>query len=368
MRNNKCIVTVLDTISETSMPLNEFVLYRYNRYKEDKQYIIVCSEYKKETITLPENLEVFYVENDKKKLKKCMKEILKINTNIIVHLHQIKSAMFFYFTMFVEKKNYKVLFTVHSLYSQRNIKYKISSTICSLMSDTITCVSNSSLKEYSKFVRFIKKDKIFAIQNGVDLDRINQTIMNVNQPIKNVNKEQKKIKTLVYVGRVIPIKNQIFLVNLIEKIKDCKLIFIGEEGNNKEISKLISSLSLDDRIKITGLVPREKVFQILQSSDIYVSSSTVEGLPISVLEALAIGLPAIISDIAPHIEISKKIEGIKVVSLNDEEAWITQINEYLNKSDEDLKKIGRKSKMCVFKYFSLDRMHKEYNQLYEKLI
>jgi len=359
-----CIVSVLDTVSETSMPLNEFVIYRINKYPEIKQYIIVCDTPEHTHLSLPIRLGVIYIDRDITKIKAAMKTIVDEcpKQRIIVHLHQIKSALLFYKAMLFEKKTYRTLFTVHSAYALRNIKYKASSMLLALLSNCTTCVSQSSYKTYSPIAKLIKGNKISPIQNGVDLERIDSVLGS------GVYEKISDVRTIVYVGRLIPIKNQKFLMDLFGSLKECRLIFVGAEGDNKEISMHIKSNHLSDKITITGLIPRDKVFEILRTADIYVSSSTVEGLPVSVLEAMYVGLPVILSDIEAHRELAEKIDGIMLLSLNDKKIWVNTINAYLSLDKAELVKIGNKCREGVAEHFSLMAMHKQYDEVYKNLL
>lgn len=358
-----CLVSILDTVSETSMPLNEFVLYRLKKYPSIKQYIIVCDSSENTRMDLPSELGVFYVEHNTGKIKDALKRIRQECSaeKIIVHLHQIKSALFFYKAVLFSKKFFKTLFTVHSVYALRNCKYKISSTVLALVSDRTTCVSEASYKSYSPIAKLFKREKICAVQNGVDIERIDKAL-NFEKP------KEKDSRVLIYVGRLIPIKNQKFLVELFSRFNDCKMIFVGAENENREISKLIKQKGLDSRIQITGMLPRNKVFELLHNADIYVSSSTVEGLPVSVLEAMYAGLPVILSDIEPHRELAEKIDAVKIIGLDNKDGWAETVNNYLAMDSEELHNIGRLCRNGAAQNFSLDSMHKKYDKIYCELI
>lgn len=360
------IITILDTISETSMPLNEFVLYRYKNDHNTKQYVIVCDKKHNSSMKLPEGLKVFYVENNVKLMKQTVKSILAENkkneVKCIVHLHQLKSAMTFYKSMFFEKKQYKVLFTVHSVYKLRNTKYKIASIVCSMLADRVTCVSESGYQDYSKIVKCLKGKNISFIENGVDLLRVDSILKK-----KDSVSYQNELFHFVYVGRVIPIKNQKVLINAFKDLEGCDLTFIGAEGNDKEISGLIDELQLTEKIHITGMIERNKVFELLKASNVYVSSSLVEGLPVSVLEAMAVGLPVILSDINPHKEIAKKSAGVKIIK-NTVDEWKNVLKEYKCMVPSELRNLGTQCRRSVEENFSLEKMHKLYEKEYEKLI
>lgn len=370
MKDKFNLLTILDTISETSMPLNEFILYRLKKYPKIKQYIIVCEKKKDTTIEIPNEINIYYVDKKSELMQKAINEILYKNIlenkKLIVHLHQIKSALLFYkATFFIRNKNYKTLFTVHSNYNLRSLKYKISSVLCSLMADRVTCVSKSGYKDYSEIVKFIKGKRISYIQNGVDISRVDFVVDKMNY--KEPKIDDKKIIHFVYIGRIIPIKNQIVLVNAFKDLEGCELTLVGAENKDSKIRKLIEELQLTKKIHITGMIERNKVFEILKSSNVYISSSLIEGLPVSVLEAMAVGLPVVLSNIDSHKEIARESTGIKIIN-NTVEEWKKILKEYINMDDDKLKKLGDQCRRCVVNNFSLEKMHSLYDKEYEKLI
>lgn len=357
------LITVLDSISETSMPLNEFVIYRNNHDHSIKQIVFICDKKKDTTVKIPEEIECIYVDRDVKKINKKMKEILlKYHNNVVVHLHQIKSSFLFYRATISFRYRYKSVFTVHSSFQMRTKKYKLSSIICALLSNKITCVSKSSYMYYSKFVKSVKRNNISVIQNGVDIERIDSVAQNFNYI------DKKDCFTIVNVGRIIPLKNQELLVRIFPKLKDCKIILVGKENDNNYVQNLINETNLQKKVIITGLISREEVFSLLKKADLFISCSKIEGMPISVLEAMYIGLPVILSNISPHKEIFRFQNNENLISLADDELWIKKINTYISKDKSKLVAIGEENKNIVLKYYTLKIMHEQYNKLYLNLI
>ena len=70
-----CILTVVDTISATSMPVNEFVLYREKMGFPYRQIMIVCSDKGDDNVDVPNSIAVYYVGNNRRLFRERLKEI-----------------------------------------------------------------------------------------------------------------------------------------------------------------------------------------------------------------------------------------------------------------------------------------------------
>lgn len=353
---NLWIVTIVNSITETSMPVNEFVIYRAKNYN-CRQTLI--SFKKNKNVKIPSNVEIITIEKKHKfiinTIKKIEKEANEKNLKTVYHFHQPKSALIFYLNIYPYIKN-KNLFTVHSTFSERNLKYKILSFCCSLFAYHINAVSKTVYDNYSPVIKKIKQDAFLVIRNGVDFYRI---LSLFNSSVKN-----KKI--LVCVARIIPEKNHIFLLKLLKKLPDYKLILIGEI-KDKSIAEFVKNENLQNRVKFTGLISRDEVFKTVNQCSVYVSASSVEGLPVSVLEAMSLGLIPVLSDIEPHREIKQYCDNANVLPF-DENLWAEKIRQIGNMSDENYNKISDKIINDVKTNFSLEKMHEKYFDLYNKII
>ncbi|MBD9990827.1 glycosyltransferase family 4 protein [Citrobacter freundii] len=141
---------------------------------------------------------------------------------------------------------------------------------------------SESVREY---VRDVYSLETIAIKNGVV----------ANKKIKEV-KRNDLIKC-VYVGNIDDRKNVIKLLHIFQQLSNVTLDIYGDGPRKNEYEKLYSS----ERIRFCGYI--NNVQDVLSDYEIFVSASTFEGLPMAVLEALASGLPCILSDISPHKEI-----------------------------------------------------------------
>lgn len=122
-----------------------------------------------------------------------------------------------------------------------------------------------------------------------------------------------------HVGRFDPPKNHEFLLRVFSKLpKNTRLLLVGDGQLRKAAEKQAYELGIADRVIFTGIcgdVPR-----LLQAMDVFVFPSLYEGLPVSLIEAQAAGLPCLISDRVP-IE-CKKTDPVRQISLSaGEESW-----------------------------------------------
>lgn len=355
------IVTIVDDLSVTSMPVNEFVVYRAVHNYSIKQSLIACCNEKSNSSFIPECVDLYYVGRSLGRMRGALKEIVQKygDDNIVIHLHQPKSSFFFFLASFGLGLRKKTLFTVHSTYSSRDLEYRIESVTCALFSNYVTCVSKSSYEEYSGFVKKIKGKKILAIVNGVDVDRIDKVISKFNQGSKDIH-------NIYCVARIIPIKNQKFLVDVIKDLPQYHLFLIGAESNSYDIRTYVREKGAEEQVTFMGLLPRDNVFCELQNGHIYVSASTVEGMPVSVLEAMHLGMIPLLSDIKPHREVYDECSEVVLLPM-EKDIWVNRIKEIASMDEKKRSVLASRIKSCCDDHFSLSEMHDQYMKVYNKL-
>lgn len=113
-----CIITVVDSVATTSMPVNEFVLYRRRKKYPFRQELISCTEGNANNVLIPEDITTHFVGNDKTKMRETLKKIILScddrGEKTLYHLHAQKSAMLFYTSSGLGIRN-RTLFTIHVL-------------------------------------------------------------------------------------------------------------------------------------------------------------------------------------------------------------------------------------------------------------
>jgi glycosyltransferase involved in cell wall biosynthesis len=126
-------------------------------------------------------------------------------------------------------------------------------------------------------------------------------------------------------------------------------------------------LGLGDRVELTGLVERDEVFRRCAAADLFVSASRGEGLPVAVMEVMATGCPAVLSDIPQHRELLEGADVAPLVATGDVEGFGRQIGRFRDMGAEERLDAGRRGREHVVETFALARMHAGYEQVYREL-
>jgi len=194
------------------------------------------------------------------------------------------------------------------------------------------------------------------IQNGVDTEKFKPLDKENIIELKNKLNISYDKKVFITVGSLIPRKDVETVIKGFQRYNnDDSILLIAGAGFEKE--KLIS-ISNDNIIFLGNI---SNVVEYLQISDCFISASLAEGLPNTVLEAMACGLPTILSDIPSHKELYEKEEG-----------YFFQVKDYEKLSELlktiDLDKQKDISLKLINKNFSAKSMSEKYQDLYmEKL-
>jgi glycosyltransferase involved in cell wall biosynthesis len=130
-----------------------------------------------------------------------------------------------------------------------------------------------------------------------------------------------------------------------------KLLLVGEGPDEGRIKETISSLSMEPHVTLMGWVKKKELVSIYQSVDCFLSLSLHEGMPNSVLEAMACELPVMLSDIPSHRELVKdNITGF-LVNPEDASAVVESLN-LIEMNPVQATEMGKKARELAEQEFS----------------
>jgi glycosyltransferase involved in cell wall biosynthesis len=146
-------------------------------------------------------------------------------------------------------------------------------------------------------------------------------------PIANYTfKERKKITPkLLYVRAFASIYNPTMAIEVLKELKkiypEAILCMIGpdKDGTLKDVKHLINTYDLQDSVEITGVLPKKEWHEKSKDFDIFINTTNVDNTPISVIEAMALGLPVVSTNVGglPYL-ISSNVDGVLVHKIIEE--------------------------------------------------
>lgn len=202
------------------------------------------------------------------------------------------------------------------------------------------------------------------VRNGIDLKYYTQASAIEKQTIRQEMSLPKDAFIFVYTGQLIERKNIDFLLNSFSQtFKDNPKIYLLVLGGGELYQKLKEKYKQIKNINFRGNVM--DVHHYLKACDAYISASKSEGLPNGVLEAMATGLPFILSDIEQHLEIyNVNPNAGYVFPQNNESKLIQQMNMLMKQNHLNM---GEKAYQTVYKNFNAVHTSKIYQNLYLQL-
>lgn len=199
------------------------------------------------------------------------------------------------------------------------------------------------------------------VRNGIDLKRFSSV---KDSSEKNRLRKQLNLpvdtKIFVVCGGVSYLKNSMLILDAFNRnpFEDTMLLFLGDG----ELLDKLSSENSNPSIRFQGKTDR--VSDFLKASDFYISASSTEGMPNSVLEAISSETPVVLSNIPAHREIVGENYSYLFDPINHKE-----LRQKLKKIlENDNQVISKKLKHRVNAHFSIESMSDSYQQLYLKAL
>ena len=223
--------------------------------------------------------------------------------------------------------------------------------------DRVICLTRGDAGEIVKLG--CNPEKIRLVPNAIDTERF--------RPGK-----KQDDNLITWVGRFVPEKGVQYLIEaariVANEFRDVRFILVGYGPLETKIMKLAFDHGLLNKfVFFTGALDRDEVAKVLGKSRIFVFPSLKEGLPVSVLEAMASGLSVIGSDIEGINDvISDQYNGLLVPSKNPK-ALASAISTLLN--DRSLgKKMGKNARQSMTEKYSWDIVSNKIEKVYYEAI
>lgn len=160
-------------------------------------------------------------------------------------------------------------------------------------------------------------------------------------------------------------KNQHLLINAVaalkEEIPKIQLLLVGEGKNEEDYRSMVHNLGLQEHVKILGF--RKDVSKLLQASDLAVSASYREGLPVFLMEAMATGLPIVATNCRGNRNLVQDGVNGKLVAVNDLAGYVQAVRS-LAVTEEERIAMGKKA-MELVRVYDLNQVIEEMRDIYQ---
>ena len=229
---------------------------------------------------------------------------------------------------------------------------------CLVLLEFIACVKPSvyiacSNSEKLAINRALPFKSAILLENAVDLDEFKGRLFLNNKD------NLKSVVRVVTVGGIRPQKGPEEYAYISSELKNKNIEFIWIGDGPIEYKKPL----LDAGVVVTGWLSRPEVIKKLHTSDIYLSTSLWEGLPVAVIEACAAKIPVILRDCAGNKDIV--FNGKNGYLFVESSRCIDLLNKYLNNRNH-FERLADAANEQVFDRFSSDRFTNKLLEIYNK--
>lgn len=280
----------------------------------------------------------------------------------ILHVHLFPSLYWVALAKVISISKTKLVFTEHST-SNRRIEsafFNILDRFIYNRFSKIICISKEIKTLVFETYR-LTENKLVFIENGIDLNIFSNAEPLERRKIRSDIGESDKL--LIQVAGFRYQKDQKTTIKALCHLPvDFKLILVGDGENREYLEKLVQELNLQNRVIFLGV--RMDVPSLMKTSDIIIVSSHWEGMPLSVIEGMAVGKPVVASNVPG---ISQLINGVGILFEQGNEIELAaKIFELFSDSDyyQSFAKAGHTASLK----FDIEVMIKKQISLYKEIL
>jgi len=285
-----------------------------------------------------------------------VRAIRKINPEII-HVQSFCIAI----PALISKKFYKIPYV---LWGQGSDVYlpdpltKMTSKITMQNADSMIALT----EDMKQAMQSIYYRDVAVVPNGIEFKEYMS-----EAPVNMIKGSEKRI---LFVGRLYPVKGVQYLLQAMkiihEEMPDVKLILVGDGEEREHLESLTDSLEIRERVEFAGRVLHKKVQDYMNQADVLVLPSLSEGFPLTILEAMACGLPIVATRVRGVPDIVENDTNGYLVDTKDPEQIAWALLKILE--NEQLRKNISKNNREKVKTYSWDKVVVQLERIYQKTL
>ena len=302
---------------------------------------------------------------------KQLKKIINEEKYDIIHTHTPMGSVVTRLAAKKARKNYKtrVIYTAHGFHFYKGAPkknwlmfYPVEKLLSRYTDDLITINKEDYNLAKSKF-----KTNVYYVPGvGINASKFDfEMTPNEKQELRKSLGMKKDDFVMIYPAELSVRKNQVWLINTlknsINKNNKIHILLPGKDSLNGGLNALVNELGLNKNIHILGF--RKDIPELMKISNLSISTSKQEGLPVNIMEAMYTGLPIIATDCRGNSDLIDNGKSGFIIKQNDSKDLLDKINKIYNK-EIDIKELSKNSKEKSKKYL-LENIMEKYINIYE---
>jgi len=344
----------------------------YIEYFKEKGYQVEAAAKPREGLTVCEIQHNIDFERQPFKLKniaayKKLRRIIKDGGYDIIHCHTPVAAMM---TRLAARKvrnaGTRVIYTAHGFHFFKGapiknwLMYFPVEWICSFLTDTLITINKEDFDFAKKHLH--AKNTYYVPGVGVNVERFKNAEVDCEKKREELGIPKNSIAVLS-VGELNSNKNHETVLRAIAALsrKDIVYVICGKGGKKEYLENLAKELGMENQLILAGY--RTDVHEIYKCCDIFAFPSKREGLPVSVMEAMASGLPCVVSNIRGNSDLIQNNKNGFLYSPLDVSKFADGIKK-LAESKDLRDSFAQQGKLLV-RHFTLDEVKAEMRKIYE---
>lgn len=265
----------------------------------------------------------------------------------------------------------KVIYTAHGFHFYKGAPllnrtvFKWAEMIMAHWTDAIITMNSEDFEAAKKF-RLRNNGKVYYVP-GVGVDT--EMYKNIEVDRASLRREfgiKEDDTVCISMGDLVPRKNYAVAIDAISKCRNKSIHYllagVGPELEN--LKRLAEEKGVLERIHFIGF--RSDIKELLQISDMFLFTTLQEGLPRSMMEAMASGLPCVVSKIRGNVDLINDGEGGYLVSPKDTETFARRLDEL--SQNKELRERMSKKNLERIKDFDVKSVKKKISEIYEEVL
>ncbi len=303
------------------------------------------------------------------RVAKRLRRIIKTHRVDLLHAHQYTPFFYSAVSRYLGSTP-AILFTEHGRHypDRRSPKRVLANRWLLKPGDRVTAVGRF-VKQALIDNEGITEARIAVVHNGIDPDAFNPADPQARAIARQAIGAADDTLVVMQVARFHPVKDHATAVRAIARVAkekpNVQLCLIGDGSERSKIEALAGELEISDNVRFMGV--RADVGELLHGADIFMLSSLSEGISVTLLEAMATGLPIVTTDVGGNGEVVEHGQTGLLSPRGADESLAKNLATMLN-DDVKRRSLGLAGRDRLLGLFTQDRMHRQYADLYGRML